>query len=127
VLGAQESMRQVFNDPQFKDLRQKLRRDRSPAEHILWRHLKGRQLLGYKFRRQHGIGRYIVDFYCPSLRLIVEVDGDSHFEEQQKKYDQVRSTYFKQLSIRTLRFRNDEVRYDTLQVLERLRVAIESF
>lgn len=118
-------MGQVFNIPQLKEFRRKLRHDRSPAEHILWRYLKGRQLLGLKFRRQHSIGRYIVDFYCPGIRLVVEVDGDSHFEEAQQEWDRVREGFMQQLGIRTIRFRNDEVRLDTQNVLERLRVFIE--
>ena len=125
-LGAQLPMSQVFNDPQLKDLRRQLRHDRSPAEHILWRYLKGRQLLGLKFRRQHSIGRYIVDFSCPSIRLVVEVDGDSHFEEAQQQRDAIREELMKQFGIRTIRFRNDEVLHDTLTVVERLRVFISS-
>lgn len=117
-------MHRVFNLPQLKERRRELRHDRSPAEHILWRYLKGKQLLGLKFRRQHSIGKYIVDFYCPAARLIVEIDGDSHFEPSQQEYDQQRSIYFLQLGIRTIRFRNDEVTHDTLNVIERLRVFI---
>lgn len=117
-------MSRFYNLPQLKEVRRRLRHDRSPAEHILWRFLKGRQLLGLKFRRQQSIGNYVVDFYCPAKHIVVEVDGDSHFDELQKQYDVVREEFFQQLGIRTFSFRNDEVTHDTLNVIERLRVFI---
>jgi very-short-patch-repair endonuclease len=68
----------LFNDPDQKSFRKELRNEPTRAEYLLWQALKG-SALGYKFRRQHGIGKYVVDFYCPSKRLVVEVDGDTHF------------------------------------------------
>lgn len=118
------SMRRVFNLSYLKEVRRQLRHDRSPAEHILWRYLRGRQLLGLKFRRQQSIGPYVVDFYCPAKQLVVEVDGDSHFEELQIQRDAVRELSLRQLGIKVIRFRNDEVVHDTIHVLERLRVFI---
>ena len=114
-------MRRVFNLPHLKEVRRQLRHDRSPAEHILWRYLKGRQLLGLKFRRQHSIGRYIVDFYCPSRRLVVEVDGDGRFDEAGIYHDKNRDRFFQTLGIRTFRVRNDEVIHDPFSVIERLK------
>lgn len=114
-------MRHVYNLSYLKDTRRALRYDRSPAEHILWRYLRKRQLLGLKFRRQFSIGRYIFDFFCPAIKLVVEIDGDSHYHERVIKMDLVRDRYLHSLGIRIIRFRNDEVRYDTLGVIERLR------
>lgn len=117
-------MRRVFNLPQLKELRRELRHDRSPAEHILWRFLRGRKFMGLKFRRQHSIGRYIVDFYCPAIRLVVEVDGTSHFEEPQIQRDSDREAFLKRLGIRTMRFRNDEIIHDIQRTFKRLQLFI---
>jgi len=117
-------MRRIFNLPQLKQTRRRLRNDRSPAEHILWRYLKGRRLLGYKFRRQHSIGRYIVDFYCPELRLAIEVDGDSHFSELAMTNDRRREMIMRQLCVWTIRVRNDEIRKDVLGVIDILKQKI---
>jgi very-short-patch-repair endonuclease len=68
-----------------------------------------RNQLGYKFRRQHSIGKYIVDFYCPEKKLIIELDGWQHKEENQKRYDKERSEYMKKLGFNILRFWNNEV------------------
>jgi very-short-patch-repair endonuclease len=71
-------MTQIFNRSEETEKRRNLRRNLAPAEALLWTHLQGRKLLGYKFRRQYGVDRYVVDFYCPALRLAIDVDGDSH-------------------------------------------------
>ena len=65
--------------------------------------------MGHKFRRQHGIGHYIVDFYCPELALVIEVDGDSHFSETAQGNDKVRDGFLLSLDIMTVRIRNDDV------------------
>ena len=78
-------MGKIHNNKNQKSRRKNLRNNMTKAEIILWSKLKGKQL-GYKFRRQHGIGKYIIDFYCPKLKLIIEVDGDVHgFYNQIKK------------------------------------------
>ncbi len=63
------------------------------AEVILWNELQGGRLMNLKFRRQYGIGRYVVDFYCHKLKLVIEVDGNSHSSEKAKKYDKRRQEY----------------------------------
>jgi very-short-patch-repair endonuclease len=68
----------TYNRKRQKGKRQYLRTHMTLAEKTLWHLLKGRQLLGYKFRRQHGITDYVVDFYCPELKLVIEADGESH-------------------------------------------------
>ena len=72
-------MNKFFNQLKQKPIRQTLRNRMTQAEKILWYYLRGRSLKGYKFRRQYGIGQYIVDFYCPAIRLVIEIDGDSHY------------------------------------------------
>ena len=73
----------------------------------MWRVLKGRQCGGYKFRRQQGIGPYILDFYCPELHLCVELDGSSH--DYKFDYDEERSAYLASQGIRVLRYQNEQV------------------
>lgn len=119
-------MRRIFNRTELKKFRRALRNDRSPAEHILWRYLKGRQLLGYKFCRQHGIGDWIVDFYSPELRVVIEVDGDSHFTELGILTDHKREKYFRDLGIRTIHVRNDLILNGELLVIEQLKKMIFS-
>ena len=80
------------------------------AEVILWSKLQRKQLGGYKFRRQYGVGRYSVDFYCPKLKLAIEVDGDSHFREDATERDTRRQLYIEQFDVEVVRFTNDDIR-----------------
>jgi very-short-patch-repair endonuclease len=99
------------------------RRDPTPAEGALWRALRGRQLGGLQFRRQHPMGAYILDFCCPSCRLVVEVDGDIHV--QQADDDQARTEQLNAYGYHVIRFRNEEVLTDLPAVLDAiLRAAV---
>lgn len=80
--------------------RKELRNNSTPEEILLWLHLKSSQT-GFKFRRQHSIGGYIADFYCPMKKLVVEIDGPIHL--QNKEYDKVRTDYLEGLDIKVLR------------------------
>ncbi|HLT46621.1 MAG TPA: endonuclease domain-containing protein [Rubricoccaceae bacterium] len=102
-------MARLHNRPRQKVLRRDLRNHATRAEQALWRRLKGRALRGRKFRRQHGIGRYVVDFYCPSERLAVELDGAPHRDPLRAAYDAQRQRDLEALGIRVLRFENREV------------------
>ena len=95
------------NEYEQKDLRKSLRRNMTPAEAIMWRALRGRGAGGYKFRRQQGIGPYVLDFYCPELRLCIELDGSSH--DYKYEYDEQRTTFLDKQGIRVIRFRNEQV------------------
>lgn len=75
----------------------------------LWRRLKGRQLSGYKIRRQYGIGKYVIDFYCPKLKMGIEIDGDSHFTVKGINHDKVRNNYIKKEGINLIRIPSSEV------------------
>jgi very-short-patch-repair endonuclease len=101
-------MNHIFNKAEYKPRRQSLRNNMTEPEKKLWQILRGQQL-GVKFRRQHGIGHYIADFYCPELKLVIEVDGDSHSSADAQAYDAKRTNFMKSLGITTLRFANDEV------------------
>ena len=102
-------MTRIFNRSSDKEKRQRLRRESPLAEQRLWLRLRNRQLLGYRFRRQYGVGPYVLDFYCPELELAIEVDGDSHFQAGAGEYDGERQRYIESLGIRVLRFSNREV------------------
>lgn len=95
-----------------------MRKEMTPAEKHLWFNC----LLNtpYKFRKQRPIGNFIVDFYCAELKLVIEVDGDSHFSEQGLAYDQERTQYIESMGMRVLRFTNDEVFYQTEAVREKI-------
>ena len=86
-----------------------LRQSMTPAEKILWSRLRGRKLGGFKFYRQVPIDRYIVDFYCPEKKLVVEVDGSIHDEEDMLENDEFREKCFRNKGLRIIRFRNAEM------------------
>jgi very-short-patch-repair endonuclease len=86
-----------------------LRSQMTPAERMLWILLRGKQLDGYRFRRQHPVSYYIADFLCFRAKLIIELDGNIHLKEEQKIHDDVRTEYLKSLGFHVIRFKNDEV------------------
>ncbi|MBI5016332.1 MAG: DUF559 domain-containing protein [Deltaproteobacteria bacterium] len=98
-----------------------LRREQTDAERRLWAHLRARQLGGFKFRRQHPVGEFVLDFFCDEALLGIELDGGQHAEEDRQRYDLERSEWLAKLGIRVLRFWNHEVLRNTEGVLERLR------
>lgn len=109
-------MRTVHNLEDSKARRKALRKVATPQEVILWSRLKNSQL-GCKFRRQHSIGRYIVDFCCPQHRLIIEIDGSQHGETTAEQYDQERTDYLNSLQYMVLRFWNNEINVNLQGVL----------
>ena len=110
----------IHNRQILKSRRKELRNNSTPAEKLLWSVLQHSNLGGYKFRRQHSVGAYILDFFCPSECLAVELDGDSHFTDEAIEYDRERTAYLNALGIKVLRFLNTDV-YDNLNaVCERI-------
>jgi very-short-patch-repair endonuclease len=104
-----------------KSFRQQLRSFGTPAEAVLWKSLQSRQIIGKRFRRQHSIGRYVVDFYCPESRLIVELDGDYHFSPTIEGYEEERTRFLETLGLRVLRFENRDVLENLEGVLETIK------
>ncbi len=104
----------------LKNYRKDLRKHLTPAEARLWNHLKNKQL-GHKFRRQHGIGRYIVDFYCADKKLAVELDGSPHDSEQGYAKDENRTEYLQRLNIKVIRFENKDVIKNLEGVLQEIK------
>ena len=113
------------NATEQKEQRKTLRSNMTPAEAILWRALKGRSAEGLKFRRQQGIGPFVLDFYCPDRLLCIELDGSSH--DHQYKYDEQRTAYLRKQGIRVIRFSNEQV-FTCLRgvVAEIIKAALEA-
>jgi very-short-patch-repair endonuclease len=112
---------QIHNRKILEPYRKELRNNLTFAEATLWLHLQRKQLDGRKFRRQHSVGSYILDFYCPSEKLCVELDGAGHFTEKGIKYDKVRTEYLNSLNIRVVRFENRDVLERMEEVLNEIR------
>ena len=98
-------------------LARQLRREPTPAERHAWSLLRNRRLLGLRFRRQHVLHGFIVDFYCPALKLVLEVDGNPHDDATQASYDDARTAWLKSAGYRLIRVRNRDL---TLEILEEL-------
>ena len=112
---------QIHNRKSLKQVRRSLRDSLTPAEAVLWKNLQRSQLNGQKFRRQHSVGNYILDFYCPESRLAIELDGQGHFNSITSEYDEARTRFLRQLNIRVLRFENRAVFENLDAVLEVIR------
>ena len=109
----------LYNILKLKDRRADLRNNQTPQEILLWSRLR-REQLGFKFRRQHSIGGYIADFYCPIKKLVIEIDGSQHFGKEAKEYDDIRSIYFEGLNIKILRFTNADINTNINSVVENI-------
>ncbi len=107
-------MTKIFNKQETKFKRKILRNNMPNAEKVLWMHLKNKQLKGYKFRRQYSVDQYVIDFYCPKLKLAIEVDGDSHFTKDAQEYDRMREKQIESVGIKILRYSNLDV-YNNLE------------
>lgn len=101
--------------------RKALRKRLTPAEAFMWKLLQGHKLGGRKFRRQHSVGNYILDFYCHSEKLAVELDGAGHFTEEGMQKDAIRTAYLHECGITVIRFENKLVFERTDWVLEEIR------
>jgi len=109
------------NQPYNKEYRRLLRHDMTPSERMLWKHISDKQLDGWRFRRQHGFGSYVLDFYCPVLKLCIEVDGEIHQRTDVVEKDKERASFLESNGIKVIRFTNDEIENDISDVLERIR------
>jgi len=106
------------------DRRRELRRNSTDAEAALWFALRAKRFSGFKFRRQHDCGPYILDFYCPALRLAIELDGGQHYEPEAHAYDERRTAYLGRRRIRVLRFPTDLIFKEREAVLEAIARAL---
>jgi len=113
----------VFTRPSLMHIRRVLRNDATAAETALWNCLKGCRLGGRKFRRQHSIGSYVVDFYCPSEKLAIELDDAGHFTNVGLDNDEQRDVRIAEQGVRVLRFENRLVFEEIAYVLGKIREA----
>ena len=113
-------MKNVINKPELKPLRKPLRNYNTSAGAVLWTHLQKSQLQNHKFRRQHRIGNFIADFYCPSEKLVVELDGEDHFWDPGIEKNRVKENYLKSTGIKVIHFENKWVYEDIVGLLERI-------
>jgi very-short-patch-repair endonuclease len=102
----------------------RLRRNMTLAELILWKKLKDRNIISVKFRRQHPINMFIVDFYCHEHKLVIEVDGEIHYNQESIDYDSGRTAELNNYGIQVIRFTNDQVIYNIDLVIEKIIKAL---
>ena len=102
-----------------------LRKIMTEQEKILWQHLRD-EGMGFKFRRQHPIDKFVIDFYCTKLKLAIELDGSPHTNEEGKEYDVLRTKFLEHEDIKILRFWNSEVENNISKVLEKIRKTISN-
>lgn len=107
--GHASGMTEIFNQHSEKGTRQYLRNRMPKAEIILWGKIRRKQIAGVKFRRQYSVDRFVLDFYCPELKLAIEVDGPIHDSPEGQVYDQARQQFMEELGIQLLRFTNADV------------------
>ena len=110
--------------PEIFDRAQQLRKDMTEAEKKLWKRLRNRKFEGLKFRRQHPISRFIVDFYCHEKLLVLEVDGGIHEEAEVKERDEGREKELENFGLTVIRITNEEVLNNMNRVLEKLKTMI---
>ena len=105
--------------PEIERRAKEMRQSLTPAEEMLWEAIRSVTLREIRFRAQHPVGVWILDFYCPKLKLVIEVDGKSH--ESQSEYDAIRTATLESHGYHVLRFKNEEVLNDLQNVLDRIR------
>ncbi len=113
-----------FN-PRLVRFARTMRHEPTDAEQRLWRILRGRRLGGFKFRRQHPIGGYIVDFFCPSAALAVELDGGQHADAAAVQYDQLRTRRLKEMGVRVIRLADHDLLRDPDWTAQRIYLELE--
>ena len=113
-------MTKHFNKTFLKERRRYLRKNQTEVENILWQYLRNRKTSDCKFRRQYSVDNYIIDFYCPRLKLAIEMDGEIHNIPEHKEYDEKRQTDIEVYNIKFLRITNEEFLNDPNKAFERI-------
>lgn len=120
----------MYHLPYHKNLKafsRHLRNHSTLGEILLWKQLRAGGIKGYSFNRQKPLGRYIVDFYCKALHLVIEVDGGYHYEEQQKIKDKERQRLLEEMGLHFLRFHDEEIKKDMDMVIKTIEDYILSY
>ncbi len=121
-------MNYSYNDPSYKELRRDLRKHGTPAEAILWRRIKTKQVEGLLFKRQYGVDGYILDFFCPAIRIAIELDGGYHHDAKKNQQDAERdSCLLEEHGILTLRYPNKVVLEDINKIVNQIQYYEEEF
>jgi len=118
-------MTKHYNKSSEKEKRRKLRQNQTNAEDLVWRYLRNRQLLGYKFKRQYSVDHFVIDFYCPELKLAVELDGASHNNPEQREYDIKRQKYLEEFNIKFVRIKDEDLFGNTNQAFMKIENTIK--
>jgi very-short-patch-repair endonuclease len=113
--------------PESLRIAAELRKNLTPAENILWNKLRNRQVLGYRFRRQHPISEVVVDFFCYEAKLVIEVDGEVHSTPYQKERDIERTNILKSFGLKEIRFRNEDVMNNIAIVLNKIERELRKY
>lgn len=108
--------------PAIFEKAKQLRKNLTLQERLLWEELKGSKLPGLRFKAQHPVSFYIADFYCHKIRLVIEIDGETHVQKDQKEYDKGRAFAMSEFGIETIRFHNEEVEKNIDSVLEKIKL-----
>jgi len=118
-------MTKHYNKKSEQEKRRFLRNEMTYCEKIVWLHLRRNQL-GYRFLRQYSVDHYVIDFYCPRLKLAIEIDGDVHNQPDQKEYDAKREEYLKKFKITFARLTNEELPGNPNKAFKRIEEAIKA-
>jgi len=116
--------RWIRYNPRLKKISRTLRKNMTLSEILLWQQLKKKQVLGYDFHRQKPIDEYVADFYCPRLKLVIEIDGDSH--DGKEEADRKRQEKLESLGLTVMRFWDSDVKSNVDGIVEQLREWIEA-
>jgi very-short-patch-repair endonuclease len=131
-LSASGGLRRIFPEmliysKELQSYARELRKNMTDAEVRLWARIKSRQLNGYQFYRQRIINRHIVDFYCPRLKLVIELDGGQHYSDEMAHKDKKRDEYLSNLGLKILRFTDTDVLVNTDAVLDNILENVRGF
>jgi len=116
----------LYNKTSEEKIRRELRQKETPVEQMLWSRLRNRLLCNVKFRRQYSVGKYVIDFYSPELKLAIEADGSIHDVEENKEKDEIRQNYLENFGIVFIRIKNEEYLYDPDAAISRIEKQILS-
>ena len=118
-------MTKIYNRIDQKEKRRILRNNMPNAEKLIWEKLRRRQIKNKRFLRQYSVGKYVIDFFCPEIKLAIEVDGDTHITDEEIEYDKYRQIEVENLGIKFLRFKNDEIFENIANVIKKIEITIE--
>jgi very-short-patch-repair endonuclease len=116
----------LYNNRALRERRRELRNNQTEAEKILWTKISRNQLNGLRFLRQYGVGPYILDFYCPKMRLCIEVDGSVHKGEDPEIYDKEREKYLESVEITVIRFWNSQIMKNIELVVQKIEETVKT-